>query len=163
MVEVRPAEQRDFEALTVLMEDLDRCYGAADIEPPGQRVRRIAENFVENLAAAYVLLAWENGKPVGMAAYSFLWPAQSATRSLYLKELYVTEKFRRKGIGALLMQRLCQVAVEHECSRVEWATDRGNPFAEAFYGRLGVPKNPEKIFYRLEDDTLQQMAASHAL
>jgi GNAT superfamily N-acetyltransferase len=98
-----------------------------------------------------------------MAAYSFLWPAAGVTRSLYLKELYVTEAFRCKGIGALLMRRLCQVAVEHECSRVEWTSDQGNPLAEAFYGRLGIPKNQEKICYKLEGDSLQRMAASHSL
>jgi GNAT superfamily N-acetyltransferase len=98
-----------------------------------------------------------------MAAYSFLWPAASVTRSLHLKELYVTEESRHMGIGALLMQRLCQVAVENECSRVEWTADQGNPLAEAFYGRFGTPKNQEKIFYRLEADGLQQMAAPHSL
>jgi GNAT superfamily N-acetyltransferase len=162
VVEIRPAEERDVEAFSVLMKDLDRCYGATDTEPPGQRVRQITENLFENPTAAYVLLAWKNGKPVGMASYSFLWPAASVTRSLYLKELYVTEEFRCKGIGALLMQRLCQVAVEHECGRVEWTADQGNPLAEAFYGRLGVPKNPEKIFYRLEGAGLQRMAAPHS-
>jgi GNAT superfamily N-acetyltransferase len=85
------------------------------------------------------------------------------TRSLYLKELYVTEAFRCKGIGALLMRRLRQVVVEHECSRVEWTSDQGNPLAEAFYGRLGIPKNQEKICYKLEGDSLQRMAASHSL
>jgi GNAT superfamily N-acetyltransferase len=115
VVEIRPAEQRDAEAFAVLMEDLDRYYGATDTELPGQRVRQIAENLFESM-----------------------------TRSLYLKELYVTKEFRCKGIGALLMQQLCQVAVEHECSRVEWTSDQNNTLAEAFYGRLGGPKNPEK-------------------
>ncbi|MGH3867614.1 MAG: GNAT family N-acetyltransferase [Pseudonocardiaceae bacterium] len=114
MVEIRPAEQRDVEALAVPMEDLDHCYGGTDVAPPDQRVRQIAENLFDEPLAAYVLLAWEDGQLVGMAAYSFLWPAAGGTRSLYLKELYVTEEFRRKGIGALLMQRLCQVAVEYE-------------------------------------------------
>jgi GNAT superfamily N-acetyltransferase len=54
--------------------------------------------------------------------------------------VYVTEAFRGKGIGASLMQRLCQVAVEHACSRVEWTTDKGNA--------LGVPQNHEKISAR---------------
>ncbi|MBV9140890.1 MAG: GNAT family N-acetyltransferase [Pseudonocardiales bacterium] len=158
MVEIRPAEQRDVEALAVLMEDLDRFYGATDVEPLEQRVRQIAENIFEEPLAAYVLLAWEDEQLVGMAAYSFLWPAAGVTRSLYLKELYVTEEFRGQGIGALLMQRLCQVAVEHECSRVEWTTDQDNPLAEAFYEQLGIPKNQEKIFYRLAGDGLRQMA-----
>jgi len=158
VVEIRPAEQRDVEALAVLMEDLDRFYGATDVEPLEQRVRQIAENIFEEPLAAYVLLAWEDEQLVGMAAYSFLWPAAGVTRSLYLKELYVTEEFRGQGIGALLMQRLCQVAVEHECSRVEWTTDQDNPLAEAFYEQLGIPKNQEKIFYRLAGDGLRQMA-----
>jgi GNAT superfamily N-acetyltransferase len=158
VVEIRPAEQRDVEALAVLMEDLDRFYGATDVESPDQRVRQIAENLFEEPLAAYVLLAWEDEQLVGMAAYSFLWPAAGVTRSLYLKELYVTEELRCKGIGALLMQRLCQVAVEHECSRVEWTTDQDNPLAEAFYGRLGMPKNQEKVCYRLEGDGLRRMA-----
>ena len=158
MVEIRPAEQRDVEALAVLMEDLDRFYGTTDVEPPDRRVRQIAENLFEEPMAAYVLLAWEDEQLIGMAAYSFLWPAAGVTRSLHLKELYVTEEFRCKGIGALLMQRLSQVAVEHECSRVEWTADQDNPLAEAFYERLGMPKNQEKICYRLEGDGLRRMA-----
>lgn len=160
MVEIRPAEQRDVEALVVLMEDLDFFYGATNVEPPGQRVRQIVESLFGEPTAAYVLLAWEDEQLVGMAAYSFLWPAAGVTRSLYLKELYVTRAFRSKGIGALLMRRLCQVAVEHGCSRVEWTADQGNAFAEAFYEQLKVPKNQEKIFYRLEGDGLRRIAAS---
>ncbi|MGH3832008.1 MAG: GNAT family N-acetyltransferase [Pseudonocardiaceae bacterium] len=158
MIEIRPAEQRDVEALVMLMEDLDRFYGATDVEPSDQRVQQIAESLFEEPLAAHVLLAWEGKWLVGMASYSFLWPAAGATRSLYLKELYVTEARRRKGIGALLMQRLCQVAVEHECSRVEWTSDQSNPLAEAFYEQLGIPKNQEKIFYRLADDDLRRVA-----
>jgi GNAT superfamily N-acetyltransferase len=158
MVEIRPAEQRDVESLAVPMEDLDRFYEATDVEPPDQRVRQIAKNLFEEPLAAYVFLAWENEQLVGMAAYSFLWPAAGVTRSLYLKELYVTEEFRRQGIGTLLMQRLCQVALEHECSRVEWTADQDNSLAEAFYEQLGMPKNQEKICYRLEGDGLRRLA-----
>jgi GNAT superfamily N-acetyltransferase len=92
-----------------------------------------------------------------MAAYSFLWPAAGVTRSLHLKEIYVTESARGKGIGTLLMQGLYQVAIEHASSRVEWTTDKGNMLAERFYQRLGVPKNQDKIFYRLEGEDIQRV------
>lgn len=159
MVEVRPAEQCDVEALAVLMKDLDRFYGATHVEPPEQWVRQIVENIFAEPTAAYILLAWEEKQLVGMAAYSYLWPAAGVTRSLYLKELYVAEKFRRKGIGGLLMRQLCQVAVEYKCSRLEWTADQGNALAEAFYGQLGIPKNQEKMIYRLEGDGLRRLAA----
>jgi GNAT superfamily N-acetyltransferase len=91
-----------------------------------------------------------------MAAYTFLWPAASVTRSLYLKEIYVTEPARDKGIGTSLMQRLCQIAVEQACSRVEWTTDKGNTLAEYFYERFGAPKNQGKTFYRIEGEEIRQ-------
>lgn len=160
MVEIRAATPGDVEAIALLMEDLDRFYGAtdADIDPPSQRMPQIAAALFEEPNAAFALLAWQGKQLVGMAAYSFLWPAAGVTRSLYLKEIYITEAFRRKGVGTLLMQRLCQVAVEHKCSRVEWTTDKGNVLGESFYERLGVPQNQEKIFYRLEGEGIRRMA-----
>lgn len=158
MVEIRAATPGDVETIALLMEDLDRFYGAADVEPSSKRVLQIAAALFQEPRAAYVLLARESEQLVGMAAYSFLWPAASVTRSLYLKEIYVTEDFRGKGTGALLMQRLCQIAVEHACSRVEWTTDKGNALGEDFYERLGVPQNQEKIFYRLDSEGIRRMA-----
>lgn len=161
MVEIRSATHGDVEAIVLLMGDLDRFYGATDIEPSSQRVPHIAAALFQEPRAAYALLAWEEGEQLaGMAAYSFLWPAAGVTRSLYLKEIYVAEAFRSMGIGTLLMQRLCQVAVEQECSRVEWTTDKGNVLGENFYRRLGVPQNQEKIFYRLEGDDLRRLTES---
>jgi GNAT superfamily N-acetyltransferase len=144
------------------MEDLDRFYGATNVEPSSKRVPQIASALFQEPRTAYVLLAWAGDQLVGMAAYSFLWPAVGVTLSLYLKEIYVTEAFRGNGIGVLLMQRLCQVAVERECSRVEWTTDQGNALGEDFYERLGAPQNQGKIFYRLEDEGIRRIATSRA-
>jgi GNAT superfamily N-acetyltransferase len=162
VVEIKPATPDDVEAIALLMEDLDRFYGATDVEPPSERIPQIAAALFSEPKAAYVLLARQREQLVGMAAYSFLWPAAGVTRSLYLKEIYVTEAVRGRGIGALLMQQLCQVAVERECSRVEWTTDKGNALGEDFYERLGVAQNQEKIFYRLEDEGIRRMAASRS-
>jgi GNAT superfamily N-acetyltransferase len=87
----------------------------------------------------------------GLAAYSFLWPAVGATRSLYLKELYVLEAYRRLGIGRLLVRAVFETAAGLGCSRVEWTTDVGNTGAQAFYAKLGLPDHPVKVFYRVED------------
>jgi GNAT superfamily N-acetyltransferase len=160
MVDIRPADRKDVEAIEILMDDLDRFYGAADVEPSSKRMPQITAALFQEPRAAYVLLAWEDEQLVGMAAYSFLWPAAGVTRSLYLKEIYIAEAFRRKGVGASLMQQLCQVAVERECSRVEWTTDKGNVLGEDFYEKLGIPKNQEKIFYRLEGEGVRRMAES---
>ena len=110
----------------------------------------MAEALFREPMAAHVLLAAEGRQLAGMATYSFLWPAAGVTRSLYLKEIYVAEAFRGKGIGTSLMRRLCQIAIEHACSRVEWTTDKGNVLGEEFFKQLGVSKNQEKVVAGLE-------------
>jgi GNAT superfamily N-acetyltransferase len=83
-----------------------------------------------------------------LAAYSFLWPAVGLTASLYPKELYVAEAYRRTGVGRLLMDGLYDVARRRGLSRVEWTTDKSNGDAQAFYEALGARRLTSKIFYR---------------
>jgi ribosomal protein S18 acetylase RimI-like enzyme len=104
------------------------------------------------------LLAWDGGQLAGFAAYSFVWPAVGLTGSLYLKELYVSGAARRAGVGAALMQGLARIAVDCECSRVEWTTDQDNAQAQAFYESLGTRPLTSKVFYRLAGDDLLKAA-----
>lgn len=98
--------------------------------------------------SAYALLAWDGDQLVGMAAYSFMWPAAGVTTSLYLKELYVAADRRGSGVGRAVMTELVRIAAERACSRVEWTADADNPDAQRFYERLGYSPATSKIFYR---------------
>lgn len=158
VVEIRRAEPGDVAALAVLMDELDRFYGSDPVAPPAGRAPEIAANLFAEPVAGYVLLAWEDGRLAGMAAYSFLWPAAGVTRSMYLKELHVREASRGRGIGTLLIRRLAQIACEHGCSRLEWTADADNAAATTFYERLGVPQDRAKIVYRLAGEGLRTFA-----
>jgi GNAT superfamily N-acetyltransferase len=151
MIGVAPAGPADVPALTELLEEMDRFYGAAGGTSRDERVRQTSEALFSDPAAAHVLLAWAGPKLAGMAAYSYLWPAVGRTRSLYLKELYVGERHRRGGAGKQLMRAVFETAAQHGCSRVEWTTDSSNAGAQAFYEMLGLPRHPAKVFYRVED------------
>jgi GNAT superfamily N-acetyltransferase len=153
---VTPAEPAHVEALAALAEEMDRFYGATEAGPLALRIRQINDALFSNPPAAYALVASANDRLVGFASYSFLWPAVGLTRSLYLKELYVTETARRSGRGKLLMHSLFEVAVKHECSRVEWTTDQNNADAQGFYELLGISPNASKLFYRLEGAGLRE-------
>jgi GNAT superfamily N-acetyltransferase len=146
---VRPATPEDIDALAQLAEEMDRFYGATDIEPLDARRQQIREALFGDLPAAYALLATDEDVAIGFAAYSFLWPAVGLTTSLYLKELYVTPARHRGGVGRQIMESLCEVARKHDCSRVEWTTDQDNPGAQAFYQTFGVEPQNSKLFYRL--------------
>jgi len=153
---VSAAEPFHANAIATLAEEMDRFYGATEVEPLELRLRQINEALFSDQPSAYALLAWEGDQLVGFAAYSFLWPAVGLTRSLFLKELYVVESARRTGVGKQLMRALFEVAVKHDCSRVEWQTETTNEDARAFYADLGAAEFEGKVFYRLGGESLRQ-------
>jgi GNAT superfamily N-acetyltransferase len=159
MTTVTHAEPGDIDALARLAEEMDRFYGATEVEPLEARVRQIGEALFQDPPSAHALLARDNGMLAGFASYSFLWPAVGLTRSLYLKELYVTEAAREQGVGKLLMRHLYTIAVNQGCSRVEWTTDQSNLDAQQFYASLGVPVKESKLFYRVEGADLKAQAS----
>jgi ribosomal protein S18 acetylase RimI-like enzyme len=158
VITVRRAEPNDAEALAEMAKEMDHFYGATEARSRELRIDQVRDALQGDLPAAHVILAWEDTNLLGFASYSFLWPAVGLTRSLYLKELYITANSRRRGIGKMLMRQLYLIAVQHECSRVEWTTDRDNLDAQEFYEALGVPVAASKRFYRLEGDALRREA-----
>lgn len=149
MLTVVPAEEEHLSALVELLAEMDRYYGVTELETLESRVHQTRDALFGDVPAGAALLAWHDNRLVGLAAYSFLWPAVGMTRSLYLKELYVAEDARRLGVGSLLMSRLNDIARKHRCSRVEWTTESTNEDAQRFYSRIGATMNKDKVFYRL--------------
>src|SRR5262245_26913582 len=131
---------------------MDRFYGASDIAPAAEYERQLRALLMREQPVAHVLVAFAGAVLVGFASYSFLWPAAGLTSSVFLKELYVLQAVRGQGVGKALMEQLFQVAADTGCSRVEWMTEQTNIEAQAFYERLGVQANTEKVFYRAESE-----------
>ncbi|WP_405098268.1 GNAT family N-acetyltransferase [Micromonospora sp. NBC_01412] len=154
MTPVVAAEPVHVDAIAALLEELDTFYGETEVEPRNVRICQINEALFGDPPLAHAVLAWDAQALAGLATYSFLWPAVGLTRSLYLKELYVAQTARGRGVGKLLVDGLIDVAVSNSCSRIEWTTDRENTLAQRFYAKIGVAPNDNKIFYRFEGHPL---------
>jgi GNAT superfamily N-acetyltransferase len=149
-VSVRDVEIGDVSAIAVMVEEIERYYGTTDIDPLDVRIAQTREALFGSRPIAYGIVAVdENDTLVGMAAYSFTWPAYSATHTLFLKELYVTEGHRRQGVATQLMEHVKDLArTRPGCSRVEWTADRDNPEALDFYEALGYSVHEGKAYFR---------------
>jgi GNAT superfamily N-acetyltransferase len=156
-VAVRGVNRDDVSLVADLIEEIERFYGAGEVQPLAERVAQTeAALFGDPPLATAVLAVDDTGAVHGFAAYSFLWPAAGSTHSLFLKELYVRESARRAGVASRLIDHLRTVAADRPgCTRVEWVTDRDNASARAFYRALGVPEFGGKVFYRLDGDALR--------
>jgi GNAT superfamily N-acetyltransferase len=140
------ATDADTETIARVLAEIEAYYGGAEVAPPLEQIR--AALFGE-VPAATVLLARDDGEVVGLASMSRLWPAAGADTSLYLKELYVRDGHRRRGIASELMTAVREEAARLGCSRVEWTADRDNPPALELYEALGFKPHQGKVFYRL--------------
>ncbi|MCX5382697.1 GNAT family N-acetyltransferase [Streptomyces sp. NBC_00083] len=145
-VTVGRAGEADAGVIAVLLGEIEAYYGGSPA--PGDLGRIRAALFCEHPAAT-VLLAREGDDVLGFASYSRLWPASGADTSLYLKELYVRESARRRGVAGMLMARLREEATAAGCTRVEWTADLDNPPALAFYAALGAVPRDGKVLYRV--------------
>jgi ribosomal protein S18 acetylase RimI-like enzyme len=154
---VAQAEKRDVLAMANLFQEMDQFYDEPNPEPIDRKVSQINALIFSDPPAAHVLLAWDDSRLVGLASYSFLWPAAGVSQSLFLKELYVASGYRRQGVGKLLMKNLMTIAAQRECSRVEWMTDDSNKAAQDFYRDLGVERDNSKVFYRLEGPPFSEL------
>lgn len=147
MPTIDPATPSDVAAISLLLGEIEAYYGgAATPADEGQ----IKSALFSDAPAANVLLAREGAEVIGLASYSFLWPAAGADTSLYLKELFVRETNRRTGVARALLTAVRAAASEAGCSRVEWTADQDNPTALDFYEAIGAQPNAGKVFYRLE-------------
>jgi GNAT superfamily N-acetyltransferase len=149
LITLADAKPGDEGPITDLLGELDLFYGDTQLGTSEERTTQSRAALFGTPPAVNALLAWDGPTLAGLASWSLLWPAEGLTMSLYLKELYVRDAYRRRGVGRLLMDGLRAIAVARDCSRVEWTTDTGNPGAQAFYEALGAKPLGSKIFYRM--------------
>jgi GNAT superfamily N-acetyltransferase len=146
-IAIEAATPADIPVISALLGEIEAYYGGANTPADQGQIR--AALFVDPPAAT-LLLARSGEDVVGLASVSRLWPAAGAEASLYLKELYVRQHARRRGVAAALMTAVRETATRSGCTRVEWTADRDNPPALALYEALGFKPHQGKIFYRWE-------------
>lgn len=108
---------------------------------------------------AEVIFALENGAEVGFALYFHNFSTFLGRSGLYIEDLFVKTEFRGKGYGKALLRKLAQIAVERGCGRLEWwCLDWNRPSID-FYLSLGAKPMDDWTVYRIDGETLAELAA----
>jgi len=112
--------------------------------------------------SAEVLLALEEGEPVGFAVFFHNFSTWLGRPGLYLEDLFVRPEKRGKGYGRALLERLAQIARERGCGRMEWAVLDWNDPAIQFYRKLGAQPMDEWTVFRLTGEGIAKLAGSNS-
>jgi GNAT superfamily N-acetyltransferase len=79
---------------------------------------------------------------------------------IYLEDLYVRPKFRRRGLARSLLSTLARECVDAGYTRLTWAVLDWNVDAVALYESVGGQAQHEWITYRVSGSALSELAGS---
>lgn len=143
---IRKAEERDSDKTWVLMKELalfEHYIDSFAITP------EIVKNngFAKNPPDFYCLVAEDRGEIAGMLVYYFLPYTAQNRPAIYMKELYVDEKYRGNKIGQQLMDALKKEAIKNNCTQIKWNVAPWNESGIRFYEQLGAKENNDWLNY----------------
>ena len=146
-ITVRPAERSDSNEILSLINELAEFEKLAPPDSNGKR-RLINDAFSEK-PLFNVLLAESNNNILGYAFYFFTYSSFLARKTLYLEDIFISQKFRNKGIGKLFFKNLLKIAKKNKCGRMEWVVLDWNKNAIEFYTILGAEELKEWKTFRM--------------
>ena len=85
-----------------------------------------------------ILLAEVGSQAVGFASYHRIYSTFLAKPGIWLDDLYLKEEYRGQKIGKAIMTRLCQIAEETGCARIDWTVNINNSHGIQFYEKMGA-------------------------
>ena len=118
----------------------------------------ILHEWIFEKKKAEVLIAEEDGKPVGFALFFHNFSTFLGRAGIYLEDLFVMKEYRGRGYGKALLKRLASLAVERGCGRLEWSCLDWNQPSIDFYRSVGAVPMDGWTVYRLTGDTLHDFA-----
>jgi GNAT superfamily N-acetyltransferase len=142
---VRPAEPRDFEAVTALLEDLGRPQVLGTPHEEERRHLYLAWLDREDLDAHVAEL---DGEVVGFVDLHFVPRLNFEAPQAWVPDLIVREDARSRGAGAALLAKAEELARERGAFALTLESANWRTRAHAFYVREGMA-NTSKEFVKV--------------
>ncbi|MEO6347665.1 MAG: GNAT family N-acetyltransferase [Aquaticitalea sp.] len=147
-IKIRKATENDSGKIWILMRDL--AIFEKYIETFAITKEIVHESgFQKNPPDFYCFVAEENEHIAGILIYYFLPYTAQNRPAIYMKELFVDDKYRGQKIGEQLMNALKVEAKQNNCTQIKWTVAPWNQQGIKFYERLGANENKEWLNFEL--------------
>ena len=147
VIKIRPAAKEDCSRMMELIHEL------AVYEKAPDEVTVTLEHFIENgfgdSPVWWAYVAEAEGVIVGFALYYIRYSTWKG-RKMYLEDILVTDEWRSKGIGTLLINRLIETAKEKNFQGITWQVLDWNEPAINFYKRYNPKFDGEWVNVMLD-------------
>jgi len=147
----RWADAEQFVSLVLALAEFE------NLDPPTIQGRKRLVDDIFRKKKISLLVASDGRRLVGYAIYFFTYSSFVAKPTLYLEDLFVLEKYRKRGVGFSLFRRCVEIAQAEHCGRMEWAVLTWNAKALRFYEKLGARRMSDWYVYRLNEKALARV------
>lgn len=158
-MEIRKAVEADIPNLLPLMRELAEFEKYAESFAVTEAVLR-ERGFRRSPPEFHCLVAEKGGELVGLLVYYFVPFTYRAKPNLIIKELYIAEQHRSRGVGKLLMQAVAKEAARSGCGMIKWWVAKWNKRGIEFYKLLGATIDSDWHEFQLSERALQDLVGS---
>jgi len=158
---VRPATPGDEASLAALLAEMQAFYAAPVPEADALETARLLCNLPPEGFNPRTLLALHEDQVIGSCVLNVMLPAAELRRSLYIRDLFVSARSRRKGVGHALIVGAAQLVREGGFCALDWTTDSQNLPARRLYDGIGG-RVVARTYYRVEERTMDALLAGEA-
>ncbi|MBT8195731.1 MAG: GNAT family N-acetyltransferase [Bacteroidia bacterium] len=151
-IKIRKGTKEDVPAASALVKEL------ATYEKEPEAVITTVESMLKDGFSEkpiyYLHVAELDGEVVGIAIYFIMYSTWKG-RCLYLDDIVITEKHRRKGIGNLLFDEIVRETKKLNCKQMHWQVLDWNEPAINFYKKYNANLDGEWINGKLNVEQIK--------
>jgi ribosomal protein S18 acetylase RimI-like enzyme len=157
---VRRPTLADAAALAVLWTEMQQHYGQPVNDATARAAASAACQFSNNQFNPRTFIAISRkGGLVASLVLNVTFPARELSKSLYIRDLYVSKDWRRFGIARSLLRAAAALTIAEGFSSLDWTTEANNIGARSLYEGAGA-REMTRVYYRLFGADLLRASAS---
>ncbi|MCX2934384.1 GNAT family N-acetyltransferase [Mycobacterium sp. CVI_P3] len=152
--QARPGDEAEIVAMIRELAEFEHASDQCTVTESQITTALFAQNPI-----GFCHLAEVDGEAAAVALWFRNFSTWDGVTGIYLEDLFVRERFRRRGLARTLLATLARECVDHGYTRLTWAVLDWNVNAIALYDAVGGKPMSEWITYRLTGPKLDALAA----
>ena len=153
---IRRAAPEDSADITAMIHALAEFERAADQCTVTEK--QISTALFGNSPTVQGHVAEVNGEVAAMALWFLNFSTWDGVSGIFLEDLFVRPRFRRRGLARALLAALAAECLDNGYTRLSWAVLNWNSDAIALYDGIGGQPQREWTTYRLSGPRLAELA-----
>jgi GNAT superfamily N-acetyltransferase len=127
------------------------------VPPTPEAVERLKRDVESESPYFHAYIAYNGAEQVGYVFFFFTYSTLLAKPTLFIEDIYVSEKNRRHGIGRKLLAFCAAEAKRRGCGRMDWNVLDWNSKAINFYQSCGATVHTEWSMVRLKEQDFKNL------